>query len=77
VNVLEDEAQVRAFFETYHIDLPVLMDTNSMVYNQYEGGSALPRSYLIGPDGSLIKTWQPGLITRASLEKTVSPLLGS
>jgi cytochrome c biogenesis protein CcmG/thiol:disulfide interchange protein DsbE len=75
VDVQEDAATVSAFLQKNGFDFPVALDMTGMVHAQY-GGSALPLSFLIGPNGELIKAWRPGAITRSMLEHDVTPLLG-
>ncbi len=74
VNVGEDAGTVRAFLSAYGFDFPVALDLTGAVYNRY-GGDGLPSSFLIGPDGTLVKAWRPGAITRAMLDRDVTPLL--
>lgn len=74
VNVGEDEATARAFIESNNFRFPVALDVNSSVFARY-GGDSLPTSFLIGPDGKLVKAWEPGALTRAMLDRDVTPLL--
>ncbi len=74
VNVNEDAATVDEFVRANNFDFPVALDTTGVVFQRF-GGDGLPSSFLIGPDGSLVKTWRPGAITRAMLEQDVTPLL--
>jgi len=74
VNVSEDAATVADFLRTNNFDFPVALDISGAVYQQF-GGDGLPSSFLIGPDGSLVKSWRPGAITRAMLDQDVTPLL--
>lgn len=74
VNVAEDRATVQAFLAANGFDFPVALDLTGAVYQRY-GGDGLPSSFLIGPDGSLVKAWRPGAITRAMLDRDVTPLL--
>jgi len=74
VNVAEDKATVQAFLAANGFDFPVALDLTGAVYQRY-GGDGLPSSFLIGPDGSLVKAWRPGAITRAMLDRDVTPLL--
>jgi len=76
VNVQEDAATVRAFLAASGFRFPVALDLNGAVYQRY-GGAGLPSSFLIGPDGGLVKAWRPGAITRAMLDRDVTPLLRS
>jgi peroxiredoxin len=74
VDVEEDAATVAQFMQANRFDFPVALDITGMVYERY-GGAGLPSSFLIGPDGSLVKVWQPGAISRAILERDVTPQL--
>jgi len=74
VDVEEDAATVTQFLQANRFDFPVALDTTGMVYERY-GGAGLPSSFLIGPDGSLLKAWPPGAISRAILERDVTPHL--
>ena len=74
VNVAEDEVTVSQFLRANGFDFPVALDTTGAVYNRY-GGDGLPSSFLIGPDGKLVKTWPAGMISRATLDRDVTPLL--
>lgn len=74
VNVGEDSATVQAFLAANGFDFPVALDLTGAVYNRY-GGDGLPSSFLIGPDGTLVKAWRPGAISRAMLDRDVTPLL--
>ncbi len=76
INVNDDPDEARAFIEANGFTFPVGLDTNGRVFNSY-GGSALPTSFLIDPQGGLVKAWRPGAITRAMLEAEVTPRLGS
>ncbi|MBI5959259.1 MAG: TlpA family protein disulfide reductase [Chloroflexi bacterium] len=74
VNVQEDLGTVRGFMQTQGFNFPVAFDSTGMVYQRY-GGAGLPSSFLIGPDGTLVKVWEPGKITRKMLDKDVTPRL--
>jgi len=74
VNYLEDVGTVRTFIESRGFTFPVALDTNGAVFAQY-GGDSLPTSFLIGPDGKLVRAWEPGALTRSMLERDVTPLL--
>jgi len=76
VNEQEDAATVRQFVESFGFTFPVALDLTGAVMKQY-GTQSLPTSYLIGPDGRLIKSWVPGRLSRATLERDVTPLLKS
>jgi thiol-disulfide isomerase/thioredoxin len=74
VDVEEDAATVAKYMQANRLGFPVALDITGMVYERY-GGGGLPSSFLIGPDGSLVKAWQPGAISRAILERDVTPRL--
>jgi len=74
VNHLEDRALVRQYINEFGFTFPVALDTTGAVMTQY-GTESLPTSYLIGPDGKLAKTWVPGRLNRATLERDITPLL--
>jgi thiol-disulfide isomerase/thioredoxin len=74
VDVEEDAATVAKFMQANRFSFPVALDITGMVYERY-GGGGLPSSFLIGPDGSLAKAWKPGAISRAILERDVTPRL--
>jgi len=75
INVNDDPNSARAFIEANGFTFPVGLDTDGRVFNSY-GGSALPTSFLIDPQGGLVKAWRPGAITRAMLDAEVTPRLG-
>ncbi|HML24217.1 MAG TPA: TlpA disulfide reductase family protein [Aggregatilinea sp.] len=74
VNVGEDRATVQGFIDANGFSFPVALDVNSAVFAQYRRES-LPSSFLIGPDGSVVKAWEPGALSRATLERDITPLL--
>jgi thiol-disulfide isomerase/thioredoxin len=74
VDVGEDAATVSAFLEKNGFDFPVALDITGAVHSRY-GGNSLPLSFLIGPDGELVKAWRPGALTRSMLEHDITPLL--
>jgi predicted Ser/Thr protein kinase len=76
VNVGEDRATVESFIRANGFDFPVALDANWVVLDQYQRDS-LPSSFLIGPDGALVKAWPPGALSRAMLEQDITPLLAS
>ncbi len=76
INVNDDPSSAAAFIQANGFTFPVGLDTNGRVFGSY-GGSALPTSFLIDPDGNLVKAWRPGAITRAMLEEEVTPRLGN
>ncbi|MBN1563137.1 MAG: TlpA family protein disulfide reductase [Anaerolineae bacterium] len=74
VNVSEDAATVQAFLDANGFDFPVALDTTGAVYERY-GGNGLPSSYLIDPEGRVIKAWRPGAVAPSTLASDISPLL--
>lgn len=74
IDVEEDAAVVAAFMQENNFDFPVALDADGAVSIRY-GATALPSSFLIGPDGTLIKRWQPGPLTQEILERDITPLL--
>lgn len=77
VNVAEDAATVQTFLDENGFDFPVALDLFSVVHSRYgePSNGSLPISFLIDPDGRLIKAWKPGMINPDSLASDVSPLL--
>jgi len=74
VNVMEEAAPVEDFIARNGFSFPVALDSTGAIFEQY-AGSSLPSSFLIGPDGALVKAWPPGMIDRATLDRDVTPLL--
>jgi thiol-disulfide isomerase/thioredoxin len=74
VNMGEDAATVTQFVRAFGIRFPVALDLTGRVFEQY-GGDSLPTSFLIGPDGNVVKTWPPGKLTTAMLERDITPYL--
>ena len=74
VNMGEDAATVTQFVRAFGITFPVALDLTGRVFDQY-GGESLPTSFLIGPDGTVVKTWPPGKLTTAILERDITPFL--
>jgi peroxiredoxin len=74
IDVEEEAATVADFIQTNNFDFPVALDADGMVSIQY-GAEALPSSFLIGPDGTLIKRWQPGALTPEVMDRDITPLL--
>ncbi|MEL7675277.1 MAG: TlpA disulfide reductase family protein [Chloroflexota bacterium] len=74
INEAEDPATVRRFVGGFGFTFPVALDTTGAVMDQY-GTESLPTSFLIGPDGRLVKSWIPGRLNRATLERDITPLL--
>jgi len=76
VNEAEDVLTVRQYVAQRGFTFPVALDFSGAVMTQY-GTESLPTSFLIGPDGRLVKAWAPGRLSRAALERDVTPLLKS
>ena len=74
VNVGEDVPTVQNFLQANRFDFPVGLDESGAVMARY-GTDSLPSSFLIGPDGSLVKVWEPGALSRTQLETDITPLL--
>ena len=73
VNSQESALQVRTFLNDQGLDFPVVLDQDGSQMAPY-GVSGLPSSFLIGPDGQILQQWT-GMISRATLEQAVTPLL--
>ena len=70
-------SKIRPYIRSKGYDFPVLLDTDSEVLRQY-GGTNIPHSVLIAPDGTIHKIWigyQPG--EEREVEKEVKALLAS
>ncbi len=65
--------QVEKFVKEYGISFPVLLDPDTKALIAFENES-LPSSYVIDRKGNVILAWT-GPISRAMLEKYVTPLL--
>ena len=74
INAGEDAATAQQFMDANRFDFPVALDTTMAVYTRYNA-QGLPSSFLTGPDGKLVKPWPAGPISRAVLERDVTPLL--
>ncbi|MCD4686793.1 MAG: TlpA family protein disulfide reductase, partial [Anaerolineae bacterium] len=74
VHADQEMAKGAEFITSNGFTFPVVQDTTGSVFYQYGSGS-LPQSVLIGPDGMLIKTYAPGMITPDMLVRDVLPLL--
>jgi peroxiredoxin len=74
VNERESAATVQGFLASQNLDFPVALDVNGTLMNPY-AVSGLPSSFLIDPEGRIVQSW-PGMINRATLEGTITPLLG-
>lgn len=82
VNTSDDPVAAQDYINANGYTFPVVLDDTGNVFQMYTyyaiqqyGGSGLPTSYLIGPDGELVKVWKPGAISPADLERDVTPLL--
>ncbi len=73
VNLQEDAATVKAFFEQEQLEVPVLMDAQGETAQAYLA-NAIPQTVLIGKDGS-VQVVHVGL--SADLEKTLTAELES
>lgn len=70
-------SKVRPFVRARRFEFPVLLDTDNEVLRRY-GGSNIPLSVLIAPDGSIVKVWngyQAG--EEVEIERAVRELLSS
>ncbi len=74
VDVEEEAAKVAAFIQENNFSFPVVLDADGQVSIQY-GAEALPSSFLIGPDGTLLKRWQAGVLAPEVMERDITPLL--
>jgi len=73
VNEQESAAQVSAFLAQSGLSFPVVLDGDGSQMTPF-GVTGLPSSFLIGPDGAIVQQWT-GMISRAILEQSVTPLL--
>ncbi len=73
VNEQESAAQVSAFLAQTGLAFPVVLDGDGSQMAPF-GVTGLPSSFLIGPDGAIVQRWT-GMISRAVLEQSVTPLL--
>jgi len=74
VNAGEDAVTAGGFIRQTGFTFPVALDVNLQVARQY-GVDSYPSSFLIGPDGRLVKAWRPGMISYETLDSDVTPLL--
>lgn len=74
INMGESMDIAQGYIEATGFSFPVALDASGAVYNRY-GAEALPSSYIIGRRGELIKAYPAGMITRAHLDRDVTPLL--
>jgi peroxiredoxin len=54
IDVSEDQATVASFGSEFGLDFPLLLDTNGEVRDRFRVPGT-PASYLIGPDGTIVK----------------------
>jgi thiol-disulfide isomerase/thioredoxin len=73
VNQGESAAQVTSFLDQNALSFPIVLDTDGRQGAPY-GITGLPSSYLINPAGEIVQQWT-GMISRSTLENTVTPLL--
>ncbi len=69
----EPKEEVQPFVEQFQMPFPVWLDPDGKALNAFKNGS-LPNSYVIDRTGTVRLTWT-GQISRAMLEKYVTPLL--
>ena len=74
VNQQENAQTARSFMDANNFDFPVALDETGLVSMRYNV-QGLPSSFLVGPDGNVVKTWPAGMISAATLERDVTPLL--
>lgn len=73
VNEQEAPALVTNYLTQSRLDFPVVLDSDGGVMQQY-GVTGMPSSFLVDPEGQIVRMWT-GMITRATLESAVTPLL--
>ncbi len=73
VNEQESPATVSRYLAEQGLDFPVVLDGNGVVMARY-GVTGLPSSFLINPEGQIVQMWT-GMISRATLERAVTPRL--
>ncbi|NDJ75330.1 MAG: thioredoxin domain-containing protein [Chloroflexi bacterium] len=73
INEGEDAATVRNFMSNNGYSIPVVLDENMNVGDQYKV-VGIPSSFLFGPDGLPIQEWS-GLVEYSQLEAVIVPLL--
>ncbi len=73
VNAGDPPAEVGAFAQQYGLTFPVWPDPNTETLRAF-GIQGLPTSFIIDRDGMVRATWT-GAITRATLEKYVTPYI--
>jgi len=74
VNAQEPAATVSRYLAGQRLDFPVALDADGAVMARYRV-AGLPSSFLIDPAGRIVQRWT-GMISRATLERAVTPRLG-
>ncbi len=75
VNYAEDALAVEEFVSGHQFAFPIALDLTGAVFDRQYLGNSLPTSFLIGPDGTLVKSWPPGALTQEIMERDITPLL--
>jgi peroxiredoxin len=73
INIKESEFTVNKFFEHNNLSIPVVMDKNGEVYDQY-GIYNLPASFFVSPDGK-VKRMVQGEMNRQDIDKWIEDVL--
>ncbi len=73
VNEQEQAPTVQNFLAMQGLDFTVVLDSAGQAMDAY-GVRGLPSSFLIDPEGRVIRNWS-GMINRGVLESTITPLL--
>ncbi len=73
VNEQEPPTTVASYLAQANLDFPVVLDGDGRVMQAY-GVTGMPSSFLVDPEGQIVRMWT-GMITRATLESAVTPLL--
>ncbi len=74
VNEQEPPETVSGYLAAQRLNFPVALDMEGVVMADY-GVTGLPSSFLINPAGQIVQMWT-GMISRATLERAVTPRLG-
>ncbi len=74
VNQQETASDARSFAEQFSISYPLALDTTGEVSEAYRVGRGLPVSFLVSPEGVVVKTFL-GRLTAADIEKLVAEYL--
>jgi peroxiredoxin len=75
VNEQETAQIASAYLDVNRLDFPVLLDPDGATMERY-GVTGLPSSFLIAPNGDIVRRWS-GMINRRTLENEVTPLLAA